>query len=100
MERIPFPEFLRKFLRSVTKRAGRIHLLAPIAVALVFAYVAAEITLWLARQPLFYLWQVFGWVAARDASRLIYYNIFAHIVAFVVGWKVVAEMRPIGGGDD
>ena len=95
-----FLEFLRKVLRHVTDRAARIHPLAPLLVALVFSYVAAELTLWIFRQPLLYFWRFFGWISGHDASRLSSYNTLAHILAFIVAFKVVYEMRPLGGGYD
>lgn len=93
--RIPFPEFLRHSLRHLTKRASQIHPLAPLAMALVLGYIVARITLWAARQPLFYLWPLFGWISGHDVSRLSVYNWLAHILALVLAAKVVFEIRPI-----
>ena len=95
LERIPFPELLRQSLRYLTRRVAQIHPLAPLAMALVLGYIAAKITLWAARQPLFYLWPFFGWISGHDVSRLSVYNWLAHILAFLLAAKVVFEIRPL-----
>ncbi len=94
---IPFPALLRPVLRDISAWLRRRHRLLPIALAVVVAYLGAEATLWLARQPLIYGWRLFGWLAGHRPARLAYYHALAHLAAFLVAAKLVFELRPVEG---
>jgi hypothetical protein len=93
--RVPFPTFLGRALQYIATRTRQAHRYAPLVVALIASYAAAELTLWAARQPLYFLWPVFGWLSGNDVDRLSLYNVAAHILAFIVAAKVVFEMSPL-----
>ena len=98
LERIPFPGRLGEALRGLSSRAASLHRFAPLVVALILGYITVLVVLWLARQPLFYLWPVFGTVFGNDPRSLFYYNVFAQLLAFAVASKVVFETLKESGG--
>lgn len=95
LDLIPFPNPLKRILLDVRDRALQVHAFAPLIVALLIGYLAAELVLWIVKQPLYFLWPVFGWLSGNNISVLSPYNVLAHILAFIVALKIVYEMQPL-----
>jgi hypothetical protein len=98
LERIPFSGRLGDALRWFSSRAASLHRFAPLVVALILGYLTVLVVLWVAKQPLFFLWPIFGSVSGNDPRSLFYYNAFSHLLAFAVASKVVFETLKESGG--
>lgn len=96
--RIPYPAPLGRAGAALMAAARRQHPYAPLAVALIISYGGAELALWLARQPLYFLWPVFGFVSGNSVQVLSFYSLLAEVFAVLVAGKLVYELHPIDFG--
>jgi len=97
LERIPFPNFLRRVLQALSSQVARLHPRAPLGLALLVGFVIAESVLWIARQPLYFFWEVFGLLSGNNSSILTIYNVLAHTIAFGLAAKFIYELLPAEG---
>lgn len=89
---LPFPGAVRAPAQALLAYAARLHPRAPLVVAFLLALLAAEVVLWLTRQPLYWIWPLFGALSGNSVQVLSVYNWVAHGAAVLVAAKVVLEL--------
>ena len=92
IDRLPFPPAARPILDRLRAGLAKLHPSAPYVAGAVLGVISVLLVVWLARLPLRFAWELFGWVSNNSTSRLSVYNTLVQAAAIIVGAKVFFEV--------
>lgn len=93
LKMLSLPTSIIQLLKYFDFKASQIDPLVSLGFNLILGYLAAQLILWIFKLPLSTIWPVFGFLSGNNPNILSWYNILAHIFAFVIAFKIIFDVR-------